>query len=88
MFLFNGNMTAFASEDANEYSSKIHCDIDINKDFDDSSVIVVLDEKISGINKEHDIDFFDGIDVIEIEDLTIVTDISTVNQDNFEQYYY
>lgn len=66
-------------------SENFHSTIDISDEFDDSSVIVVLDKKISGINKNHEKSFFNGVDIDKIEDLTKVTDESTVNKNNFEQ---
>lgn len=40
------------------------------RNFADDSVLVVLDEEISGVNKEHDKAFFDGVEIAAIKDLT------------------
>jgi hypothetical protein len=67
-------------------TEKIFCDATIDDDFDDSSVIIVLDRNLSGINKQHNKSFFVGVDIIEIEDLTFVDKgRKLVDEKNFEQ---
>ena len=56
------------------FDEKIYSTVSIDEEFDDSSVIVVLDKIISGINKVHNPDFFMGVEIDAIEDLTVVTD--------------
>ncbi|MBQ7779731.1 MAG: hypothetical protein IJ404_04475 [Clostridia bacterium] len=41
--------------------SKIICNATIDQDFDDSSVIVIMDNITGGINKQHDLSFFGDI---------------------------
>lgn len=43
-----------------ESKAKIHCRATIDDNFTDDSVIVVLDSKISEVNKLHNAKFFDG----------------------------
>ena len=65
---------------------KIYWNGTINDNFDDSTVIVVLDKNLSGINKVHDKNIFGNIDIVDIEDLTYVTDIKTIiDLENFQQ---
>lgn len=68
-----------------EFSDKIYSHFSLSDDFDSSSIIVILDKKISGINKVHDKNFFIGVEIDEIEDLTKVVDEQTVDMDSFEQ---
>jgi hypothetical protein len=42
----------------------------IEQDFADDSVIVIMDNIVGGINKVHNIGFFTGIDVLDCKDLT------------------
>ena len=44
----------------------------IEDDFDGSTVLVVLDRNTGGINKEHNIEFFGGIEIEYIEDLMYI----------------
>ena len=44
----------------------------IEEDFDGSTVLVVLDRETGGINKEHDIEFFGGIEIEYIKDLMFI----------------
>ena len=68
------------------YSEKIYSHATIDDNFDGRAVIVVLDKAISGINKRHEVSFFGEIGIIAIEDLMVVTDISTVvDKENWEQ---
>ncbi len=67
-------------------TDKIYADVDINDDFDETSVIVVLDSIVSEINKDHSSTIFKDINYLEIIDLTFVNDITTIiDIENFEQ---
>ena len=55
-----------------------------NSDFENDNFIVVLDKEISGVNKIHDVSFFEGIDVASIFDLS-KRNIQTENVEDFEQ---
>ena len=80
------NINVNASESYSDMSEKIYANVDISDDFDDSSVVVILDKSISGINKVHNETLFSNIEFEEINDLTYVTDVSTIkNKENFEQ---
>ena len=68
-----------------KFSDKIYSHFSLSDNFDCSSVIVILDKKVSGINKVHDESFFEGVEIDGIEDLTKVTDERTVDKENFEQ---
>ena len=45
---------------------KIYADVDINDDFDETSVIVILDSTVSEINKDHSSTIFKDINYLEI----------------------
>lgn len=63
-----------------------YSEVGIEENFDEKSVVVVLDKDVSGINKEHDNTLFCSINYKEITDLTYVTDSSTIRDvANFEQ---
>lgn len=63
--------------------------INLDKDFDDSSVIVVLDKENSGINKIHKPEEFGLDDNYIIEDLTYlkwdISEYKYLNRENFKQ---
>lgn len=52
------NIKINASESYSDMSEKIYANVDISDDFDDSSVVVILDKSISGINKVHNEHYF------------------------------
>jgi subtilisin family serine protease len=56
-------------------------------DFCDSSVIVVLDNVVGGINKKHDLSLFEDIKIISIEDIFKVSDeaLKWTNKETFNQ---
>ena len=58
---------------SDDFEEKVYSDINIEDDFDDSSVMVVLDKKISGINKNHSSLFSKLPFVKASKDLTILT---------------
>ena len=60
------------------YDEKIYWNGTIDDNFGDSTVIIVMDRNFSGINKVHEKSFFGDIEIESIEDLTYVTDISTI----------
>lgn len=83
MFSFNVN----ASEKSEDILIETQKDnIDINDNFDKTSVIVLLDSEVSGINKNHNSTLFKNIGYSKITDLTYVNDVNTLNDINaFEQ---
>lgn len=64
--------SACTQKDSGETDSeeKVYCTATIDDDFTDDCVIVVLQSSISGVNKVHKPEFFKGVDVESIEDLT------------------
>ncbi|MBR2968099.1 MAG: leucine-rich repeat protein [Clostridia bacterium] len=50
----------------------MYSNVTIEDDFDGSSVLVLLDKSISGINKVHSKDFFGDIEIESIEDISVV----------------
>ena len=42
----------------------------VEDDFCGSSVLVMLNQRVGAVNRTHDISFFQGIDIIEIVDLS------------------
>ena len=60
----------------------------IDDEFCGSSVIVILDKNIGGINRTHSRSFFEGIDIVEMRDLTVITgDVRSlrINEETFRQ---
>ena len=45
---------------------KIYCHATIDQDFDDSSVLVVMDKRTGGINKRHNQNFFGSFEKNEV----------------------
>lgn len=74
-------------KDIKRYEPKIYCDLDINDDFDDDSVIVVLDKSISEINREHKLEFFGDFEKKGIEDLTYKYNSKIRNTDNDKEKF-
>ena len=81
----NKNFSVIVNANSDIKNEKIYSEVNINENFDNSTVIVVLDKNISEVNKIHDFDFFEGVSISKIEDLTETTDVSTINEINFEQ---
>jgi len=69
-----------------EWEEKIYCEIDIGDNFVPGEVIVVLDKAISEVNKIHSKNFFEGVSIENIEDLTHFSDPDViVDKENFNQ---
>lgn len=67
---------------------KIYCDATIEQDFDDSSVLVVMDKSVSSINKTYDEDFFGDVSIASIVDLTAIegnTDNLNIEEETYRQ---
>ncbi len=85
-YLANGLLVNATENNGYVSTEKIYADIDVNDNFDETSVIVILDRIISGINKDHSLTVFKNINYLEIIDLTFVNDVTTIlDIDNFEQ---
>lgn len=52
--VINDKNSVLAAENNYVSIEKVYSEVDLNDDFDGTSVIVVLNRKISGINKVHD----------------------------------
>ncbi len=73
-----------------EYNKSAIVEIpDINEDFDDSSIIVIMDKKTSEINKVYSKEYFGACQIESIEDLTYITgdinDKEYLNANDFKQ---
>ncbi len=80
---------ADVAESTTYFEQKEYCDIDIEDDFDDSCVIVVMDKFSSGFNKSHSAKFSNLSFVKAIKDLTFITgkimDKLYLNKKSFRQ---
>ncbi len=85
----NSELTVNAYEDSNEsIIDNLYTEVNIEDDFDEKSIVVVLDKNISNINKVHNNTLFSHIDYKAITDLTYVNDLSTIkDESNFEQIF-
>lgn len=86
--LFGSTLKASAVSNTGNLVSteKVYANTNIEENFDDSSVIVIIDRINSGINKSHENTIFKDVEFLEISDLTHVSDITTVTDvANFEQ---
>lgn len=86
--LFVNDLKASAASNTETLVSteKIYSYADIDENFDESSVIVIIDRINSGINKSHENTIFKDLELLEIVDLTYVNDVTTIKDvDNFEQ---
>ena len=80
------NRASYAEEMGQvETQDKITCMATINDNFADDSVLVVLDSEISKINKVHTADFFKGVDIERIEDLTARKNNFEYEENEFKQ---
>lgn len=73
----------------NNSNEKIYANVSLDEDFDDASVLVVMNKNISEVNKEYDMDFFGDFPKESIIDLTYipggVTENTNINLDEFTQ---
>lgn len=68
------------------WEEKIYWEGDINDDFEPGVVLVILDKAISEPNKIHSVDFFVGVDIESIKDLTYRSyPDSVADKENFNQ---
>lgn len=67
---------------------KVIYTIDINGDFDDDRILVVMDKETSEINKEYSLKYFNYWNIESIKDLSHIdegNDLKLVDVDNFQQ---
>ena len=88
-FLFAGTLRTDADIEISwEFEEKIYSNVTIDDDFDDSSVLVVMDKRVGGVNKVHKESFFGNFPKEYVKDLTEITvDIeeALINIDDFRQ---
>ena len=66
--------TVFAAEvEMSKFETKIYSNATLEAEFDDSSVIVIMDKNTGGINKSHNKSFFGDFDIEHIKDLSTIT---------------
>lgn len=86
LFRNNLRISAYSNSETLLSTEKIYANINIEDNFDDSSVIVIIDRINSGINKSHENTIFKDIEFSEIIDLTYVNNVATITDiNNFEQ---
>lgn len=61
---------------------KVYCNATIDQDFEDNSVLVILDRNIGAINKIHEKSFFGEIEIANIVDLTAMPDYENQKHSN------
>ena len=85
-FGFFGSVFIHASENEDVTLEKIAAEIDLNDDFADDTVIIVLRKKYSTINKMPDLCIFEDISYSEIIDLSHIDNEKLLkNKNDFEQ---
>ncbi len=91
MFSINNRFIAFAQEtsDLSGVDEKAYSNASIYENFDDSTVIVVMNQSIGAINKRQDKTIFKGVDIEKVTDLTIVDENSKskkyLKEESFKQ---
>ena len=71
LFFVCNSISVFAAEgERSPFEMTAHNEEKIGEDFENDNVIVVLDPKISKINKIHNAKYFEGIEIESITDLT------------------
>jgi len=77
-----------AAENISQRDKKIFSSATIQDDFDDSSLVVVLDNFTSGVNREHADSFFGQFEKESIHDLTLLTEeAKTIDRESFRQIF-
>ena len=72
------------SHDKKIRDEKIYSNARIEDKFDDSSLIVILDNFTGGVNKKHEESFFGDFKKEYVQDLTIITgDTKTIDEESF-----
>lgn len=79
-------LTTHAEEDS--YEPKVYSNATLEQEFDDSRILVVLDKRISKVNKKLSKNFFGFLKDAQITDLTQIEGSLTdknINEENFRQ---
>ena len=85
--IFLSSPTLLAEAQSHRLEDKIYSNVTIDKDFDPSCVLVVMDKYTGGINKKHEYSFFGNLNIKSIKDLTYITgDIITKELLDFENF--
>jgi len=75
-------------EDIPQRDAKIYANVSIEDDFDDSTLVVILDNFTSGVNKEHEEGFFGSFEKEYVQDLTIITEnFEKIDEKLFRQIF-
>ena len=88
LIIFVGTRNTDADVYSGGFEEKIYCNATIDDDFDGSSVLVVMDKNVGGINKIYEESFFGDFPQEYIKDLTELTvDIkeALIDEENFRQ---
>ncbi len=65
-------LNATTESDLNKSNEKIYVNVSMDENFDDASVLVVMNKSISEVNKEYSMDFFGDFPKESIVDLTYI----------------
>ncbi|MCL1903529.1 MAG: S8 family serine peptidase [Oscillospiraceae bacterium] len=65
-----------------KYEPKVFSKADIDQDFSDDTVLIVMDKSVGAINKVHDKKFFGDIEIEEIIDLSVVVNEALLSNDD------
>lgn len=88
--VLNDDLSVFAEgSSAVAEEVKIYSRVTLDEDFDDSSVIVIMNKRTGGVNKRHDDGFFGDFAKKSVYDLTYTEEVKTsraeVDEENFNQ---
>ena len=81
-------------EEKKKLDEKIYANATIDEDFEDNSVLVILDNSVGGMNKKHEKSFFGTFEIEKINDLTAMVEsdnnlekgeASLINEEAFRQ---
>ncbi len=78
---FSGFSSTNEATEKIDYSrdEKILCSATIDQNFDDSSVLVIMDNVVGGINKQHELSYFGEIGATAVKDLTLLSNETLVS---------
>jgi subtilisin family serine protease len=82
--LFIGGFSSVNAKLDSTFEEKIYSHKPQKKNFEDSSVIVIMDKSLSSVNKVHSKSFFKGVEIEDIVDLT--RDENQINSNNRKEF--